>query len=128
MTGFYMKQVFPEMCFWTDCSNIHIQHYLLSSFIYFGKVVFYLLWVFKMILWINIYSCWCKYFPNPINWSNGLVVKSLDSQSRGSVFKTTGWILPRSTKWVPGISGNLDVKSKLPPQSGSSLEAVEPNP
>ena len=34
-------------------------------------------------------------------------------------------ILPRSVKWVPGISGNLMVKSKLPPQSGSSLEAVE---
>ena len=33
-------------------------------------------------------------------------------------------------KWVPGISGNLMVKSKLPPQSGShsSLEAVEPHP
>ena len=29
---------------------------------------------------------------------------------------------------VPGISGNLVVKSKLPPQSGSSLEAVEPHP
>ena len=24
--------------------------------------------------------------------SGGLVVKSLDSQSRGSVFKTTGWL------------------------------------
>ena len=31
-------------------------------------------------------------------------------------------------KVVPGISGNLVVKSKLPPQSGSSLEAVEPHP
>ena len=31
-------------------------------------------------------------------------------------------------KWVPGISGNLAVKSKLPPQSGCSLEAVEPHP
>ena len=29
---------------------------------------------------------------------------------------------------VPGVSGNLVVKSKLPPQSGSSLEAVEPHP
>ena len=29
---------------------------------------------------------------------------------------------------VPGISGNLVVKSKLPPRSGSSLEAVEPHP
>ena len=28
----------------------------------------------------------------------------------------------------PGISRNLMVKSKLPPQSGSSLEAVEPHP
>ena len=27
-----------------------------------------------------------------------------------------------------GISGNLVVKSKLPPGSGSSLEAVEPYP
>ena len=26
------------------------------------------------------------------------------------------------------ISGNLVVKSKLPPQSGSTLEAVEPHP
>ena len=31
--------------------------------------------------------------------------------------------LPRSTNWVPGIFGNLVVKNKLPPQSGSSLEA-----
>ena len=25
-------------------------------------------------------------------WSNGLVVKALDSQSRGPRFKTTGWL------------------------------------
>ena len=31
-------------------------------------------------------------------------------------------------KRVPGISGNWVVKSILPPRSGSSLEAVEPNP
>ena len=30
--------------------------------------------------------------------------------------------------WVPGISGDLVVNSRLPPQSGSSLEAVEPHP
>ena len=30
--------------------------------------------------------------------------------------------------WVPGISGNLVVKSKLCPRSGTSLEAVEPHP
>ena len=41
---------------------------------------------------------------------------------------TQPFILPRSVKWVPGISGNLVVKSKLPPRSGSSLEAVEPHP
>ena len=29
---------------------------------------------------------------------------------------------------LPGISGNLVVKSKLPPWSDSSLEAVEPHP
>ena len=29
---------------------------------------------------------------------------------------------------VPGVSGNLVVKRKLPPRSGSSLEAVEPHP
>ena len=33
------------------------------------------------------------------------------------------FILPKSIKWIPRISGNLLVKSKLPPQSGSSLEA-----
>ena len=29
---------------------------------------------------------------------------------------------------MPGTSGNLVVKSKLPPPSGPSLEAVEPHP
>ena len=28
-----------------------------------------------------------------LTWSNGLVVKALDSQSRGLMFKTTGWLL-----------------------------------
>ena len=60
-------------------------------------------------------------------WSNGLVVKALDSQSSSPMFQTTGW-LPRLIKWVPGISGNLLVKSKLPARSGSSPEAVEPHP
>ena len=67
---------------------------------------------------------------------NGLVVKALDSQSRGSRVQnhwvaarsTQPFILPQSIKWVPGISGNLVVKSKLLPRSGSSLEAVELHP
>ena len=41
---------------------------------------------------------------------------------------TQPFILPRLIKLLPGISGNLLVKSKLPPCSGSSLEAVEPHP
>ena len=41
---------------------------------------------------------------------------------------TQPFILPRSIKWVPGISGNLVVKSKLPPRSSNSLVAVEPHP
>ena len=41
---------------------------------------------------------------------------------------TQPFILPRSVKWVPVISGNLVVKSKLPPRSGCSLDAVEPHP
>ena len=41
---------------------------------------------------------------------------------------TQPFILPRSIKWVPGISRNLVVKSKLPLRSGCSLEAVEPHP
>ena len=40
---------------------------------------------------------------------------------------TQSFILPRSIRWAPGISGNLVVKSKLPPQSGSTLESVEPH-
>ena len=36
--------------------------------------------------------------------------------------------LQSSIKWVPGFSGNLVVKSRLPAWSGSSLEAVEPHP
>ena len=34
-------------------------------------------------------------------------------------------LLTKNKKTVPGISGNLVVKSKLSPRSGSSLEVVE---
>ena len=37
---------------------------------------------------------WCLTFSY-ILWSNGLVVKVLDSQSRGSLFKNTGWLQGR---------------------------------
>ena len=52
------------------------------------------------------------------------VVKVLDSKSRGPVFKAIGWLQGRlslSSSRVPGITGNLMVKSKLPPRRGSSL-------
>ena len=35
---------------------------------------------------------------------------------------------PAEFNKVPGISGKLVVKSRLPPRSGFSLEAVEPHP
>ena len=40
------------------------------------------------------------------------------------------FVLPAEVdkKWGPVFSGNLMVKSRLPPQGGSSLEAVEHNP
>ena len=41
---------------------------------------------------------------------------------------TQPFILPRLIKWVPGISGNLVVKSTLSLWSGTSLEAVETHP
>ena len=64
-------------------------------------------------------------------WSNGLVVKALDSQSRGPLFKTTGWLqgpLSLFMELVPESSGNLVVKSKLLPRSSTSFEAIEPHP
>ena len=50
------------------------------------------------------------------------------SKPRGATRSTQPFIFPRSIKWVPGTSGNLVVKSKLPAQSGSSLEAIEFHP
>ena len=38
---------------------------------------------------------WCQSKATQVEYSllsNGLVVKALDSQSRGPVFKTTGWL------------------------------------
>ena len=38
------------------------------------------------------------YLKLSISWSNDLVVKVLDSQSRGTVFKTTGWLQGHPSK------------------------------
>ena len=64
------------------------------------------------------------------SWSNGLVVKALDSQSRGTLFKshsmaprsTQPFFLLRTIKWVPGIPWDIVVKNKLCPSSGSQLQ------
>ena len=66
-------------------------------------------------------------------WPSGkgagfLIQGSRVQNHRGAPRSTQPFILLRSIKWVPGISGNLVVKSKLPPRSGSRLEAVEPHP
>ena len=60
------------------------------------------------------------------SWSNDLMVRLLNSQSRGPRFETClaprliqHFILPRLIKRVPGPLGDLVVKSKLLPRTGS---------
>ena len=43
-------------------------------------------------------------------WSHDLVVKALDSQSRGLVFKTTGWLQGRLS-----LSGGFKIDSAFHP-------------
>ena len=63
-------------------------------------------------------------------WPSGQSSRFLIQESRVQ----NHWVAPRPftllrlVKWVPEVSGNLVVKSKLPPRSCSSLEAVEPHP
>ena len=69
--------------------------------------------------------------------SYGLVVKALDSQSRGPMHVQNHWVAPSLTqpsillelvKLLPEISGNSVTKNKLPMQSRCHLDAVEPEP
>ena len=67
-----------------------------------------------------------------ILWSNSLLVKMLDFQFRGPMFKPTGWLqgwLPyiflRSIEWVPESLGNLVVKRKLPSHSWSWTPSIK---
>ena len=65
----------------------------------------------------------------PIGQGAGFPIQGFHVQNHWVAPRLTQpFILLRSVKWVPEISGNLVVKSKLPPRSGSSLEAVEPHP
>ena len=95
-------------------------------------------WVETMILWkfILIHFTPLVSFYTPENITTTLVFWSWQGSTQGSRVQnhwiaptsTQPFILPRSIKWVSGISENLVVKSKLLPQSGSSLEAVELHP
>ena len=66
-----------------------------------------------MAYWLR---CW---IPNP-----GVRVQNHWTAPR----LTQPFILLRLVKWVPAISGDLVITSKLPPRSGSNLEAIELHP
>ena len=77
-------------------------------------------------IWPCIEYC-CHIWAVAPNW----YLNMLDKQHKQvwvAPRSTQLFILPRLIKWVPRISGNLVVKNKLPPWSGTSLEAVEPHP
>ena len=74
-------------------------------------------------------------FNYSLKWSNDLVVRhwipnpGILCSKPHSRFKVNPAFHPSEVnKWVPGIFGNLMVKSKLSPRSGSTLEAVETHP
>ena len=72
---------------------------------------------------------WLYYGAMACGQGAGFLIQRFHVQNHWVAPRSTqSFILPMSVKWVPEVSGNLVVKSKLPPQSGSSLEAVEPNP
>ena len=58
-----------------------------------------------------------------------LCLKLYDADMKTNSTKSTQiFFLLRLIKWLPRISGNLVVKSKLPPQNSPSLETVERHP
>ena len=67
-----------------------------------------------------------KHLFSRILWSAGSPIQWFRVRNHWEVPRSTQpFFLPRLIKWVSGISGNLVLQSKLPPRSGSSLEAVE---
>ena len=76
--------------------------------------------------------CVSVLFNNCFQFSIKITVKYNSSagckQSGQNSLVLQSFILLRLIKWEPGISGNLEVKSKLSPRNGSSLDAVEPYP
>ena len=53
--------------------------------------------LYYLLIYLNLYPTVYVYFNCLLycRWSNGLVVKVLDSQSKSLVFKTTGWLQGR---------------------------------
>ena len=127
--------------------NVPTSYYLLSFLVYV---------LLKLLFLTNIHDTWCelRYLPDylvlllpkgnnmciVLNFSlffilalwafqfNLIFAMHFSRYFSLSPKSNQPFILLRSIKWVPGIAGNLVVKSKLPPRSGSSLEAVAPHP
>ena len=65
-------------------------------------------------------------FSSKLDWGSYIIsIAKIASKKIGALIRTVKFLSP---KVALGISGNLVVKSKLPPRNGSSLEAVEPPP
>ena len=66
---------------------------------------------------------------NPITTNVPVIQTSIYGPDQFTYFYIRGTLTLNGLNLrVPGISGNLVVKSRLPPRSGSSLEVVEPHP
>ena len=64
----------------------------------------------------------------PSGWGTGFPIQASHVRNHWEAPRLTQpFILLRSIKLVPGISGNLVVKSKLPSWSDSSYEVVKPH-
>ena len=58
-------------------------------------------------------ACW------PSGYGAGFPIQGFRVENHWLTPRSTQpFILPRSIKWVQGTSGNLVIKSKLPPRSG----------
>ena len=86
--------------------------------------------VFIFAINLVIIFCLVRFMEQwPSGYDAGFLIQDTRVQDHWvAPISTQHFILRRSIKWVPGIPGNLVVKSKLPPWSGSSLEVVEPHP
>ena len=86
--------------------------------------------IFSILMLLSIHSNFFYWIiQRSIGWGAVFPIQGTHVQNHWVTPRLTQpLILPRLIKWVPGIYANLVVKSKLPPRSGSSREAVEPHP